>query len=56
LYPPVKLYDIGLTSPGGHQQVIHRQEYPSAIDTYFLPMIETPIAMKIWLLIVRIIV
>ncbi|WP_094603101.1 hypothetical protein SPSIL_014110 [Sporomusa silvacetica DSM 10669] len=30
------------------QKVVHRQECPQATDTYFLPMIETPIKMTIW--------
>ena len=30
------------------QKVIHRQESPQIIDIFYLPMIERPIAMKIW--------
>lgn len=30
------------------QKVIHRQECPSASDSYYLPMIETPMNITIW--------
>lgn len=30
------------------QRVIHRQECPSVIATYYLPMIDTPIKLTIW--------
>ena len=46
----LQVFELSINSKDGIsvQKVIHRQECPPAIDTYFLPMFETPIRMTIW--------
>ncbi|BBB92279.1 MAG TPA: DUF960 family protein [Methylomusa anaerophila] len=46
----LQVFELSINSKDGIsvQKVIHRQECPPAIATYFLPIIETPIEMTIW--------
>ncbi len=46
----LQVFELSINSKDGIsvQKVVHKQECPPASDTYFLPMIETPIKMTIW--------